>query len=73
MPLSLDDLRRQFPRFTSNVYAPAGGNVTLEIIGADDEVTHFEGRTLAACIRRAFGYAVPEAPATPPEPPGLFD
>jgi hypothetical protein len=76
---SLDDLRRQFPLFDFNVYAPSGGRVTLEIIDGSSEVTAFEGATLASCIARAF----PEPsfvtePVVEPEPveevmPGLFD
>lgn len=71
-----DDLRRRYPRFTFNVYAPASGRVQLEIIDADDQVTAFEGATLAACIARAFGAVEPPATVEEiPLPPhgGLFD
>lgn len=74
---SLDDLRQQFPRFSFNIYAPAGELVTLEIIDAENDVTIFQGRSLTSCIRRAFPPVDPPAvlePASPaPEVPGLFD
>ena len=50
----LDAIRARFPHVTLNVYAPAGGDVALEVLDGDESLGLFEGRTLAACLRRAF-------------------
>lgn len=58
--MTLDDLRAEHPDLRFIVYAmEPGGDVTLEVIGPDDEVFSFAGPTAQAAIDAAF----------PPEPP----
>lgn len=64
--MTLDDARAAYPHLGLAVYAlDPSGEVTLDIIGGDDDVFTFRGPTEAAAILSAFPDLAPT--------PSVFD